>query len=79
MVFSIVFFNGISQAKRLCEKNVYLNSVIPEKVNTPLIAKLHKTEINLRELLEPEEVINAIMYLASSSEHGRLVHIRKGL
>lgn len=68
-----------SQAERLCERNVYLNAVIPEKVNTPLIAKLHKTEINLRELLEPEEVINAIMYLASSSEHGQLIHIRKGL
>ncbi|MGN1096438.1 MAG: SDR family oxidoreductase [Christensenellales bacterium] len=68
-----------SQAERLCERNVYLNAVIPEKVNTPLIAKLHKTEINLRELLEPKEVINAIMYLASSSEHGQLIHIRKGL
>lgn len=68
-----------SQAERLCERNVYLNAVIPEKVNTPLIAKLHKTEINLRELLYPKEVINAIMYLVSSSEHGQLIHIRKGL
>ncbi|MGN0796460.1 MAG: SDR family oxidoreductase [Christensenellales bacterium] len=68
-----------SQADRLYDNRVYLNAVIPEKVNTPLIAKLHKTEINPRELLEPEDVINAIMYLASSDEHGKLIHIRKGL
>lgn len=68
-----------SQADRLYDNGVYLNAVIPEKVNTPLIAKLHKTEINPRELLEPEDVINAIMYLASSDEHGKLIHIRKGL
>lgn len=68
-----------SQAARLQKVGVYLNAVIPEKVNTPLIAKLHKTAINVRELLEPKEVINAIMYFTSSSEYGQLVHIRKGL
>lgn len=68
-----------SQAESLVMQNVYLNAVIPEKVNTPLIEKLHKTKINNRELLEPKDVINAIMYLASSDEYGQLVHIRKGL
>ncbi|MCI5819930.1 MAG: SDR family oxidoreductase, partial [Acidaminococcus sp.] len=68
-----------SQADSLAMQNVYLNAVIPEKVNTPLIEKLHKTKINTRELLEPEDVINAIMYFASSDEYGQLVHIRKGL
>ena len=68
-----------SQAEHLKEHNIYLNAVIPEKVNTPLIAKLHKKNINIRELLEPEDVINAIMYFASSDEYGQLVHIRKGL
>jgi len=68
-----------SQAKTLASRNIYINAVIPEKVNTPLIAKLHKTKINLRELLEPKDVINAIMYFSISKEYGQLVHIRKGL
>ena len=68
-----------SQSRVLAERGVYLNAVIPEKVNTPLIEKLHKTKINPRELLEPEDVICAIMYFASSDEYGQLVHIRKGL
>lgn len=68
-----------SQARILSEKSVYINAVIPEKVNTPLIEKLHKTQINTRELLEPSDVINAIMYFAVAEEYGQLVHIRKGL
>ena len=68
-----------SQARGLADRSIYLNAVIPEKVNTPLIAKLHKTKINSRELLEPKDVINAIMYFAVAREYGRLVHIRKGL
>ena len=43
-----------SQARILAEQNIFLNAVIPEKVNTPLIEKLHKTKINTRELLEPK-------------------------
>lgn len=50
-----------SQARILAEQNIFLNAVIPEKVNTPLIEKLHKTKINTRELLEPKDVINAII------------------
>ncbi|MDE6475092.1 MAG: SDR family oxidoreductase [Clostridia bacterium] len=68
-----------SQARILASQNIYLNAVIPEKVNTPLIEKLHKTKINTRELLEPKDVINAIMYFSVAKEYGRLVHIRKGL
>ena len=68
-----------SQARNLATIDIYLNAVIPEKVNTPLIAKLHKTTINTRELLEPKDVINAIMYFSVAKEFGRLVHIRKGL
>lgn len=68
-----------SQSRVLAQRGVYLNAVIPEKVNTTLIEKLHKTKINPRELLEPEDVICAIMYFASSDEYGQLVHIRKGL
>ena len=68
-----------SQARILAEQNIFLNAVIPEKVNTPLIEKLHKTKINTRELLEPKDVINAIMHFSVAKEYGRLVHIRKGL
>lgn len=68
-----------SQAAGLAKQNIYINAVIPEKVNTPLIKKLHKTEINERELLEPHDVLNAIMYFATSTEYGKLVHVRKGL
>lgn len=68
-----------SQAAILAKQEIYINAIIPEKVNTPLIKKLHKTEINERELLEPHDVINAIMYFAAASEYGKLVHIRKGL
>lgn len=68
-----------SQAAILAKQQIYINAIIPEKVNTPLIKKLHKTAINERELLEPHDVINAIMYFAAASECGKLVHIRKGL
>ncbi len=68
-----------SQARVLANKEVFINAVIPEKVNTPLIEKLHKTKINSRELLEPRDVINAIMYFSVADEFGKLVHIRKGL
>lgn len=68
-----------SQARVLAGKDIYINAIIPEKVNTPLIKKLHKVDINERELLEPRDVIQSIMYYAVAKEFGRLVHIRKGL
>ncbi len=68
-----------SQASCLYKKNIFLNAIIPEKINTPLIAKLHKTEINTAELLEPEDVIEETMYLATCNEYGKLIHIRKGI
>lgn len=68
-----------SQAPVLKERDIYLNAIVPEKVNTPLIQKLHKTNIDTRELLEPEDVLNAILYYSVSDDFGKLVHIRKGL
>lgn len=68
-----------SQGTVLAKQNIYLNAIIPEKINTPLIEKLHKTSINKRELLDADEVINAIVEYACTSSYGKLVHIRKGL
>lgn len=68
-----------SQGRILSESEIYLNAIIPEKINTPLIGKLHKTHINTRELLDAEEVVDAVMYCAVTNEHGKLIHIRKGL
>ncbi|MGN0768817.1 MAG: SDR family oxidoreductase [Christensenellales bacterium] len=68
-----------SQGRILSESGIYINAVIPEKINTPLIGKLHKTQINTRELLDAEEVVNAVMQCAVTIEYGKLIHIRKGL
>ncbi len=68
-----------SQGEMLHKQNIFVNALIPEKINTPLIAKLHKREINPRELLDAHEVINAVMYYSVTDEYGKLVHIRKGL
>ena len=68
-----------SQGAILAKQQIYLNAIIPEKINTPLIQKLHKTNINTRELLDADEVIGAVIEYSSISEGGKLVHIRKGL
>lgn len=68
-----------SQGHNLAEKGVYINAIIPEKIDTPLIQKLHKVSINKRELLDADEVVNAVLLYASTDAYGKLVHIRKGL
>ena len=68
-----------SQGETLHKSDIYVNALIPEKINTPLIAKLHKREINPRELLDAHEVIDAVMYYSTTDEYGKLIHIRKGL
>jgi len=68
-----------SQGAPLAKKQVYLNAIIPEKINTPLIGKLHKTQINTRELLGVEEVVDAVLYCATTKDYGKLIHLRKGL
>jgi len=68
-----------SKANVLKRQNILINAIIPEKINTPMIQKLHKTNISNRELLDVEEVVDAILYLAASEEFGQLVHLRKGL
>lgn len=68
-----------SQGHILSEQNILLNAIIPEKINTPLIEKLHKTAINKRELLDVDEVLDAILLCATTSDYGKLIHLRKGL
>lgn len=69
-----------SQGPHLMRENdIYLNAIIPEKINTPLIGKLHTEKIDNRELLDVDEVVEAIMIYAQTNEYGKLVHIRKGL
>lgn len=68
-----------SQSETLHKQNIYLNAIVPEKVNTPMIQKLHKTDIDPRELLDVNEVIKVILKYSVNKEYGRLVHIRKGL
>lgn len=68
-----------SQGETLHKQNIYVNALIPEKINTPLIAKLHEREINTRELLDAQEVVDSVMYYSTTEEYGKLVHIRKGL
>ena len=68
-----------SQGHILSEKGVYINAIIPENIDTPLIQKLHKVSISKRELLDADEVVNAVLLYAATDSYGKLVHIRKGL
>ncbi len=68
-----------SLSDEMALNGVYINGIIPEKIYTPMIDKLHKRKINRNEMLDVEEVIDAILYYSSCNEYGQLVHIRKGL
>lgn len=68
-----------SQGETLAKQNIYLNAIIPEKINTPLIAKLHKMPISTRELLEADDIIDAIIEYSTTNQFGILAHMRKGL
>lgn len=68
-----------SQSEYLASHGIILNALVPEKINTPLIQKLHKQQISSRELLEPTELIPLIIKYSTTDYYGKLVHIRKGL
>lgn len=68
-----------SQGHILYKMDIYLNAIIPEKINTPLIGKLHTERIDVCELLDVSEVIEAILEYSQTNEYGKLVHVRKGL
>ena len=67
-----------SLSKKLSKKNIYLNAVVPEKINTPMIQKLHG-DISTHDLLDVREVLSPIWYLASHKVYGKLIQVRKGL
>ena len=68
-----------SQSERLSEKQIYINAIVPEKIDTPLLQKLHKHPINPRELLNTADVLPVILKYCSGSQSGKLIHVRKGL
>lgn len=68
-----------SLADEYKEHNILINAIVPEKINTPMIQKLHKQNISARELLSPEEVVDLICSVCESDLYGKLIHIRKGL
>lgn len=68
-----------SLADEYKEHNILINAIVPEKINTPMIQKLHRTAISSRELLSPDEVVDLIISVCQSDIYGKLIHIRKGL
>ena len=67
-----------SQAEELANRGIYLNCICPEKVLTPLLLK-HETKPDLREVLNPKEVADAILSYSDTKSYGQIVHIRKGM
>lgn len=67
-----------SLSKKLAKQDIYLNAVVPEKINTPMIQKLHG-KIATHDLLDVHEVLSPIWYLASHKVFGKLIQVRKGL
>ncbi|MEC1305742.1 MULTISPECIES: SDR family NAD(P)-dependent oxidoreductase [Lysinibacillus] len=78
---SKVALNSIveSLAEELKKQGIIVNVLIPEKVNTPLIGRLHNGNINKEELLNAEDVAKAILHYSTCEEYGQLVHLRKGM
>ncbi len=66
-------------AEKMSKSGVYINAIIPEKINTPMIQKLHKGNVKYLELLEVDDVIDAVLYYSIANVFGELSHIRKGL
>ncbi len=68
-----------SLAEKMSKHKIYINAIIPEKINTPMIQKLHKGSVKYRELLDVEDVIDAVLHCSIANTFGELIHIRKGL
>lgn len=67
-----------SLAEPLQRQNIYINVISPEKVRTPLLIKLHKTNFEPREVMEVEEVTNVIINYSDTNEFGKLIDLKKG-
>jgi 2-C-methyl-D-erythritol 4-phosphate cytidylyltransferase len=68
-----------SLAEKMSKHGVYINAIVPEKINTPMIQKLHKGKVIYKELLSVEDILDAVIYYSSADTFGELAHIRRGL
>lgn len=68
-----------SQAVKFMELGIRVNCISPEKVNTPLLSKLHGDNFELRDVLSPEEVVTAMLAVSCSENVGRIISLRVGL
>ncbi len=67
-----------SLADPMAKKGILINLISPEKVNTPLLKKLHKDNFELREVLQPEEVAEVIIHYSDTNLYGKLIELKKG-
>lgn len=69
-----------SLAEPMYKKEIYINGIIPEKINMPsTIKKMANMPVYTSEMLEIDTVLEAILYYSVCDKYGELVHIRKGL
>ena len=67
-----------SQAEILHKQNINLNCICPEKVDTPLLEKLHGKNYDKREVLSANKVCEAILTYCDTKKYGKIIHLRKG-
>jgi len=67
-----------SLALKLSKKNIFVNVISPEKINTPLLHKLHINNFNLNETLSVKEVVDVILNYSSCNDFGKIIKLRKG-
>ncbi len=68
-----------SLAEKMSKHDVYINAIVPEKINTPMIQKLHHGKVISKELLSVNDVMDAVLYYSGTDTFGELAHIRRGL
>lgn len=68
-----------SQATKLNELGIKLNCISPEKVNTPLLEKLHGKDFEIRDVLSPAEVVTVMLSVACSTNFGKIISLRVGV
>lgn len=66
-----------SLADELARNGIYLNCICPEKVDTKMTRKNHEN-YDVNELLQVEEVANAILETATLREAGKIIYLKKG-
>lgn len=67
-----------SQGEELAKKKIYFNCICPEKIDTPLLKKLHGNKYDKREVLSVEDVVDAILSYCDVKTGGQIIPLRKG-